>query len=446
MRELLTVLAGLVLLVLVAALAVPGFVDWGQHRAEIERRLSDAVGMEIVTTGPIRIDLLPSPRIAIDGVRLGNADPALTRAVVGQLTADVALAPLLRGEARIGDLRLDRAEITLAIQAGALALPQRWDRTILPTSIARVDLTRSRLTLMRPDGTRIAALPVALVATTPAPGGPLRIEGEVAGRSVRITSGDADPNGAVRMKAVVTGPGPRLEFDGTVGALAQAGRILPRFAGRLAAAAAPGEDGQPLASLTTQIEASAEAIRLASLVVDAPGVGRLDGEALWEKPGNDSVPFAMLKARRLDAGAALERWAALSESLAPEEWPGVDALWPPALRLDLTSEQLAYRGEEATGAGVRALLRADGRHAIEQAALEFAGVTLAAGRGSPAGPLQATLKSPDLRRLALALQRLGVDHPLAEDRASRRHIAINAHLSAAYGSARVAVATPAAPL
>ncbi len=73
-------------------------------------------------------------------------------------------------------------------------------------------------------------------------------------------------------------------------------------------------------------------------------------------------------------------------------------------------------------------------------------MTLAAGRGSPAGPLQATLKSPDLRRLALALQRLGVDHALAEDLASLRDIAINAELSAAYGPARAPAATAAAPL
>ena len=59
MRDGLTALAGLVILAMVAALAGPGFVDWGQWRSEIDRRLGAAVGMPIVSHGPVTLQLLP---------------------------------------------------------------------------------------------------------------------------------------------------------------------------------------------------------------------------------------------------------------------------------------------------------------------------------------------------------------------------------------------------
>jgi hypothetical protein len=430
LRELLTILAGLVLLVLVAALAAPGFVDWGQYRAEIERRLSDAAGIEVVTTGPIGIRLLPSPRIVVDGVRLGDADPAGTRVVAGEIAAELALGPLLRGEARLTEMRLDRARLSLALREGRVATPERWAGAALPTSFARLELTRSSLELVGPDAAPMLSLPIALIATTPGPGGPLRIEGEVAGRSLRLTTGDADAAGALRMKAYLTGPALRHEFDGAIALPFAAGAVTPRLVGRISLVGPAGEDGQPALSASAQVDAAAAAIRLENLIVDLAGAGRLEGEGSWSEPGAaSSTPLVTLRTRRIDAGAVTERWSMLREQI------GREGLGTPAraMRLDFTADQLAFRGEEATQARLVALFRTDSRLVAESGALSFAGVQLALAPGD-AGSTAFTVQSADLRRLALALQRLGVDNALADDLASLRDIAFTAQAPTSAGS------------
>ncbi|WP_043348225.1 hypothetical protein, partial [Methylobacterium sp. B1] len=74
MRDLLTALACAVILVLVAALAVPPFVDWQAHRALVDRALARSLGVPVRTDGRIEVRLLPSPRLRVDRLHLG-ADP-----------------------------------------------------------------------------------------------------------------------------------------------------------------------------------------------------------------------------------------------------------------------------------------------------------------------------------------------------------------------------------
>ena len=57
MRDFLTALAGAVVLVLVAALAVPPFIDWSGHRALIDRTLSESLGAGARSEGAIDLRL-----------------------------------------------------------------------------------------------------------------------------------------------------------------------------------------------------------------------------------------------------------------------------------------------------------------------------------------------------------------------------------------------------
>ena len=59
MRESLTVLAGLLVLTLLAALIGPGFVDWRAYRPQIETRLSEALGVETRTAAVMRVMAVP---------------------------------------------------------------------------------------------------------------------------------------------------------------------------------------------------------------------------------------------------------------------------------------------------------------------------------------------------------------------------------------------------
>ncbi|MDP3321570.1 MAG: AsmA family protein, partial [Bosea sp. (in: a-proteobacteria)] len=74
MRETLTVLAGLLVLALLAALVGPGFVDWRDHRPQFEERLASALGVETRIGGGIGLRLLPSPRLTLRDVRFGGTE------------------------------------------------------------------------------------------------------------------------------------------------------------------------------------------------------------------------------------------------------------------------------------------------------------------------------------------------------------------------------------
>ena len=65
MRETLTVLAGLLVLALLAALIGPGFVDWRGYRPHFEARLAETLGVETRIGGGIGLRLLPSPRLTL---------------------------------------------------------------------------------------------------------------------------------------------------------------------------------------------------------------------------------------------------------------------------------------------------------------------------------------------------------------------------------------------
>ncbi len=74
MRDLLTALAGAIVLVLIAALAVPPFIDWTAHRAFIDQTLSQSLGLPVQSQGRIEVRLLPSPRLRVDRLVLGPKD------------------------------------------------------------------------------------------------------------------------------------------------------------------------------------------------------------------------------------------------------------------------------------------------------------------------------------------------------------------------------------
>ena len=122
MRESLTALAILVILVLTAALFGPMLIDWTARRSGVEARLSQALGAPVHTSGGIRLRLLPSPYIELGEIRIGPEDPAPFAAERARI--ELAVMPLLQGQIRIIDAHLTHPSLRLAIENGALVLPK----------------------------------------------------------------------------------------------------------------------------------------------------------------------------------------------------------------------------------------------------------------------------------------------------------------------------------
>ncbi|WP_299473576.1 AsmA family protein [uncultured Roseibium sp.] len=102
-----------VILVLVAALVGPFFVDWTVYRSTFETYAERALGHKVTVLGEADLRLLPAPSISFSDVRVGEAEDPLL--VVSQFNVRIELPPLLKGEIRVIDMELDRPHLSLSL-------------------------------------------------------------------------------------------------------------------------------------------------------------------------------------------------------------------------------------------------------------------------------------------------------------------------------------------
>src|SRR4051812_21689446 len=97
-------------------------IDWDARRDDIEAALSKAAGTPVRTDGHIAVRLLPSPRIRMDGLRVGQPGDLGPSLLARFVKGEVALTPLLSGKVRVAEMRVGRAEVRLPV-GGDLGIP-----------------------------------------------------------------------------------------------------------------------------------------------------------------------------------------------------------------------------------------------------------------------------------------------------------------------------------
>ncbi|MBN9671619.1 AsmA family protein [Roseibium aggregatum] len=124
-----------VILVLVAALVGPFFIDWTVYRSTFESYAERVLGHDVTVLGEADLRLLPAPSISFSDVRVGPAEDPLL--VVSQFRMRIELPPLLKGEIRVLDMELDRPHLTLSLdEDGRLD----WLTAMTPGgALARID-------------------------------------------------------------------------------------------------------------------------------------------------------------------------------------------------------------------------------------------------------------------------------------------------------------------
>ncbi len=404
MRESLTVLAGLLVLTLLAALIGPGFVDWRSYRHEFERRLSGALGVETRIGGSIGVRILPSPRLTLQDVRIGEPGGATSSATIEKLSFELALTALARGEVLLSDAAADGATLSLVSdEAGGLLLPPRRGAGLPPqTGIERLSLSRSAVVWSEPGKSPLTFAPVSAELSAVSLAGPWRLDGEIAGTSVRLATGEMGADGRVRAKATVTGEETQLGFDGSVQLPLGPEGVRPVLDGGFTLS--PGG----AFSLSGRVSGGSRQLDITTLAVDiAGGAARLEGEGQFlPAAGTGSVA---LRARRLDGDALL---VALSERAGFER--ALQGL-PASLDIALDLEQLVWRGEDFSAAALRGMLTATGLRDVS-ASVRVAGALIGASgaldQDGARGKLN--LKAGDARRVALVLARAGLDPALAD--------------------------------
>ena len=123
MQTTLLAVAIAIILALVAALVGPLLVDWGTYRTLFETEASRLIGLDVHVKGAIDARLLPSPRLTLHDVEIGEAGAANVRAK--ELNIEFALGPLMRGEWQADDLYLAAPQFALTLDAsGHLRTPK----------------------------------------------------------------------------------------------------------------------------------------------------------------------------------------------------------------------------------------------------------------------------------------------------------------------------------
>ena len=235
-----TTLLGLgiaLILALVAALAGPLFIDWSAYRAHFEREASRLVAAPVRITGTIDAHILPSPAVTLRGVEISGAgvdDQLKAR----EISVELALGPLIRGEIRATEVALIGPELSLKLdQSGRLD----WGGVALrldPDALSIEKLTIHDGSAVLADAataSQIALENVSFNGDLRSLKGPIKgdgaftLQGERHG--YRLGTGRVADDGSIRLRLAVDGGSRALTADaeGTV----RFEQGAPRFEGLL---------------------------------------------------------------------------------------------------------------------------------------------------------------------------------------------------------------------
>ncbi|MGU3536733.1 AsmA family protein [Methylobacterium sp. A54F] len=450
MRDLLTALAGAVILVLVAALAVPPFIDWTAHRALVDRAIGQSLGLAARSEGRIGVRLLPSPRLRLDRLRIGG-ETGEAGLDIRFAKAEVALAPLLKGEIRFTETRIGRAELRLPItDAQALVLPPGLSENLAGRDLAidGLHVQQFLLTTTVPATGRTDQLAAEnLAVQAPALAGPWRIEGASGGVPFRAVTGEAAPDGSVPLK--ISGGGetrPRFEADMRLRLAARdpespapgTRAYLPEAEGtaRLVVGPPTQEPGAYLPfSLSGSFSASGPMVRFTAVNAEVnpggpalrlAGTGRID-----LREGRAALA---LQARRLDLDAFLVSQA--GRDLVARGLPRTRAGLPMMVDLDVAVESAALGLDEWQDIAVAGTVDRTGGVLVRRARATAPGAATLAARGEvdlaphPRFTGTVSLAAPVSDGFGRYLRRLGLDGP-AVAALDGRPVEASADLSAA---------------
>ncbi len=99
----------------VAAVVLPGFIDWTRHKDVLVNEISSRLGQEVRIDGDVALRLLPNPHIRLENVHIGNAEKDKYLVALGALDARMSLDDLLQGRFVVDSIHLQEPVINIAI-------------------------------------------------------------------------------------------------------------------------------------------------------------------------------------------------------------------------------------------------------------------------------------------------------------------------------------------
>lgn len=227
LARLFVIFGGLFVLVLLAALVVPYFIDWTGYRAEFEREASAILGRKVTVQGDATARLLPFPSVTFSNVTVAGGPGGQPAMTVETFSMDAELAPFLRGEVLIFDMRLVHPKATIDIADDGTvdwAMRPSSPFDVNQISIEKLTVTEGEIALRHAAGGRshlISQINSTISAKSLA--GPWRMDGTLRLDGLRSTvvasTGKAEGNGQMRLRLKVDPDAYPLvvETDGNAG-------------------------------------------------------------------------------------------------------------------------------------------------------------------------------------------------------------------------------------
>lgn len=208
LARLFVLIGGLVVLALTAALVGPYFIDWTSYRSSFEREASAVLGRKVTVEGEAKARLLPFPSVTFSNVSVAGGPDGAPAMTVETFSMDAELAPLMRGEFLIFDMRLVRPRATIRIGAdGVVDWAMRPSSPFNPRQIAleKLTVTDGEVTLSHAAGGRSHVLSdINTVVSARSLAGPWRAEGTLRldgmETTVAVSTGKVDDTGAMRLR------------------------------------------------------------------------------------------------------------------------------------------------------------------------------------------------------------------------------------------------------
>lgn len=238
LTRLFVIVGGLFVLVLLAALVAPPFIDWTNYKADFEREASAILGRRVTVHGAAKARLLPFPSVTFSDVSVASGPDGRPAMTVDTFSMDAELAPFLRGEVLIFDMRLVRPRAVIDVAGdGTVDWAVRPSSPFDPgqVSIEKLTVTEGEVTLRHAAGNRSHVLSeIDAVVSAKSLAGPWRLDGSLRIDGMRTTlaastsRADAGRIG-LRIKADPEAYPLAIETDGTAGlekgALVYSGRL-----------------------------------------------------------------------------------------------------------------------------------------------------------------------------------------------------------------------------
>lgn len=224
LARLFVIFGGLFVLALLAALVGPYFIDWSGYKAEFEREASAILGRKVAVQSDVRARILPFPSVTFSDVTVGGGADGKDAMTVETFSMDAELAPLLRGEFLIYDMRLVRPKATIDVAADGTvdwAMRPSAPFDARQISIEKLTVTEGQVRVRHGTSGRdqlLSEINTEISAKSLA--GPWRMDGSlrINGMKTQLSAstGSVDPTGQMRLRLRAT-PERRgfvLESDG----------------------------------------------------------------------------------------------------------------------------------------------------------------------------------------------------------------------------------------